>query len=331
MNGLVLQSYGGEIQYRRAVLLLLSFWSVTKNRTSDFKTMVYTDNIPFFRKYIPWMDIDYVSWDMEKIVRETNHFKFVHRMKISILEDSFKRVNGNLLYSDTDSFFLKNPLNLLGDLTADTSFMHKREYGFSDLKTIPLPSGEESRRFYNSILPGKFELQDGTKILLTDHLSSWNAGIMIFHKSQASLLPDVFRLTDWFFELSSNHASEQFAFSAILQTKTNLKSCEDYSYHYWYAPCKKIVDEFLVINLPGEANCKDESWYRDWIKHWISRLPAYVENHVIFLKDSAIQAFNRAEFRKGYQYAFKALIRSPLDIKFIKDILYHSKRKFSRK
>jgi len=45
------------------------------------------------------------------------------------------------------------------------------------------------------------------------------------------------------------------------------------------------------------------------------------------LKDNSIQAFMRNDFKEGYLWTLKTFLKNPFQgRKFIKDILYHTKR-----
>jgi hypothetical protein len=331
MNSLVLQSYGNEIQHRRTILTILSFYSVVSDAIADYKILLFTDHVSIFKKNLPGLEIEYIPLSPEIISEWTGNFKFIHRMKISILEEAFKRTDGNIIYSDTDSFFLQDPTPLIKIISPGKSYMHECEYTFAELKDLPLPSGEESLNFYKTVVFKEFDLTNGRKIKITEKMSSWNAGIMILHKDHEPLLKDVFKLTDLFFSLSSNHASEQFAFSVVLQSQTELRECRAYCYHYWHRTGKTIVDGFLKKKLKFRSKKNDSLRMIHKARGWINILPSFIENHPVRLRDMAIQAFNENNFKEAYKLCIKAFAKNPLNRKFIADVLYHSKRKLLSK
>ena len=68
------------------------------------------------------------------------------------------------------------------------------------------------------------------------------------------------------------------------------------------------------------------------VKDWAQKLPQYFDSHLLTQKDEAIQAFNANDYKRAYHFTFKAIFKGALfDTKFIKDIMYHTKRKFFRK
>jgi hypothetical protein len=44
------------------------------------------------------------------------------------------------------------------------------------------------------------------------------------------------------------------------------------------------------------------------------------------VQDDAIQAFNINHFKKGLLLSFKALLKKPTDLAFLRHVLYHLKR-----
>ena len=213
MHNLVLQSYGDEVQYRRAILTVLSFCACVGDSLKKYRIFLFTDNIPYFKNYFADFEINYLPLDEARISEWMGERHFLHRMKIALIAEVFKIADGHLLYVDTDCFFTGDPTHRMENLDPQSSGMHKREYVFDQLSNLPLLAGMESRTFYAGVIGQEFLLPGGGKIEIKSSLSSWNAGILLLHKEHASYLTEVFSLTDQFYRLTGNHASEQFAFS----------------------------------------------------------------------------------------------------------------------
>ncbi len=331
MHSLVLQSYGSEVQYRRAILLIMSFLGVVKDAISNYKILVFTDNIPFFERYLGGINIQYIFLDTQKISAYTGEMNFIHRMKIAIIEEAFNLNDGNLLYADTDSFFLCDPTPILNKLDPAQSYMHELEYPFSDLKDQSLPAGEESVEFYRNVISKDFLLTGDGHITVHEKMKSWNAGIMILHRNQRVLIPDIYKLTDQFFKLSGNHSSEQYAFSILLQERTNLQPMKEYSYHYWHRIQKKIVDEYIEKKIMLRINEYSYSLISGKSMFQYNNLPGIIERHPLYIQDKAIQALNVDNFSRGLYYSLQYLLKRPFSFKFIRDIGYHLKRRARNK
>lgn len=320
-TSLVCQSFGKESEYRRVVLAILSYYAYASDK--DATTYLFTDNIPWFEPYLNELPIHYVQLTPAKMKVMRGEIDFLHRMKIALIEEAFQLSNTNLLYFDSDTFFTADPEIYVKEIAPNRSFMHLLEYEFSVLKNTTFAEGQN---FYQLITNQRFQMADGSEFEVSLNHSSWNAGVMMFHRSHSRFIPDVYALTNQFYPKTKNHASEQFAFSLILQESTTLKSCEPVVYHYWYNVKKTIIDEFLEQKMTELSN-KILGERLKKVILFTKQLPGFFDNHLLTAKDNAIQAFNEDKFKKGFQYSMKALNKGGLkDTKFLKDVLYHIKR-----
>lgn len=330
MLNLVVQSFGKESELRRAALAVLSFFAQSTTDIKEVRVVIFTDNKAFFDEYLSGLPLHFVLLTPEKVRAMRGKIDFLHRMKIAMIEEVFQSFSGNLLYFDSDTFFIGDPMPLVRQLSPDRSFMHVHEYVFEEMKYFPLPGGATFQAYYELIANTSFLLADGTEYKISTGLSSWNAGVMMFHESHKRFIPDVYALTEQTYPLTKNHASEQYAFSILLQTRTALSACEPVIYHYWYRIKKQIVDEFLVSKMTGLKGKSLEVRIAT-AKEWTDLLPGYFQRHVLTLRDNAIQEFNENRFFKGYAWAAKAMMKQPLgDKTFVKDVLYHFKRQITR-
>lgn len=324
---LVIQSFGRENEYKRGILTILSFYAHLSVPVANTKVILFTDKPAYFEQYLNGLPIQYVLLTEEKIKRMRGKIDFLHRMKIAVIEEAFNLGEDDILYADSDTFFVEDPCPLMLQLTSSKSFMHEWEYQFEFLRDWKLPSGQSFRDFLNLIESQNFLLANGKTTKITPQHSSWNAGVMMLHKTHIKFIEDVYTLTDQFYPISKNHASEQYAFSIMLQEHTKLSACDSVIYHYWYRVKKQIVDQFLnryITNSWSESTIEDK--LAD-VKSWCNMLPAYFDKHEWMIQDHAIQAFNENKFSEGYKWAAKAIIQKPLSSgPFIKDTLYHIKR-----
>ena len=319
---LVTQSFGGENEYRRAIFMIWSFWA---HSLASAKVILFTDRPDYFDPYFLGKEVEYVMLTPSKMKLMRGRIDFLHRMKIAVIEEAFSRSNTSLLYADSDTFFTADPSVLLAKLSPTDAFMHTREYAFEEIRNMPLPGGKTAQDFVALIDSNIFELADGSALKVPTQHWSWNAGAMLFHQSHAALLPNVYALTDQFYPATRNHASEQYAFSIIMQNKTILHSCEEIIYHYWYFVKKQIVDKFLENNLDWllHANAEEKI---NMILKWTQYLPLAFDRHIWMLRDQAIQAFHENKFAKGLRFAAWATLKNPFSIAFTLDVGHHIKR-----
>jgi len=327
---LVIQSFGNEKEYRRAVLTVISYYAFC-TPANAMKTLLFTDRPGYFEIVLKDFPVEFILLSEEKIRQMRGKIDFLHRMKIALIDEAFQRSNDNLLYADSDAFFTTDPMPLFRTLSPAKSFMHVYEYAFDSLKTSMLPNGETDLKFYNLILNHKLTLADGSDLIIRPEHASWNAGVMMLDREHAAYLPDVYKLTDQIFPTTGNHASEQFAFSVILQTRTNLESCESVIYHYWYRVMKRIADEFLAGKITPQWTKLPADQKMAEVKRWTHILPQLFDHHVLMLKDNAIQAFNINDFRTGYRFALRGFFKQPFDLTFLRHVAYHTRRNLSMK
>jgi hypothetical protein len=324
---LVIQSFGSENEYRRAVFCIISMYARLKNiEHSDFVTSVYTDSPSFFEKYLGGLPVDYIALSKEEIRSMRGELNFLHRMKISVIENAFKTNPDVLFYVDSDAFFIDNASLVVKQISDKVAIMHTLEYQFDSLAKMALPAGKPFHAFLDAIDKGVFKLQGNRNISVSNKLYSWNAGVIALHSTGQKFLNDVYSLTDQFYLKTENHASEQYAFSVILQKNVELRSCEDIVFHYWYRVKKNIMDDFLDKRLSVGWSEKSLTEKFQEVVSWTQKLPKYLSTHPLTYHDNAIQAFHRNEFFTGYRFAGGALFKGHINLSFVKDILYHTRR-----
>jgi hypothetical protein len=330
MISLSIQSFGQEKEYRRAILTILSFYTHSSIELQKTKTLLFTDRPEYFKKYLAELPVSYIQLTPEKITEMRGAIDFLHRIKIALIDESFQMEGGPLFYVDSDTFFISDPGPIIFNVTPRVCYMHKWEYEFESLKywTEESVAGRSFKAFYKLIKNCSFLLADGSPVRYNTSHASLNAGAMLFHADHKRFLADVYALTDQFYPLTQNHASEQYAFSLIMQTNTDVKFCEDIVYHYWYRVKKQIIDIFLAEKFSNAWSDKSLSNKLSDVKLWTNKLPKYFEVHILMKRDKAIQAFNEGKYKNAYKFTLHSLCTSPLsDMRFIKDVLYHSKRR----
>jgi hypothetical protein len=322
---LVIQSFGKQHEYRRAILTIYSFYA-HYGWPSAARVILFTDDAAFFKPYLEPFAVDYIFLSPEKIKSMRGEIDFLHRMKIVVIDEAMQISQDDILYVDSDTFFIADPRSIEKRIAPGTAFMHLKEYDFESLKDKPLPAGKTFRAFYELLRGNRFDLVDKKGITIPTTAISWNAGVMAFHHSHRALLNDVYLLTDQFYPPTSNHASEQYAFSIVLQQRLNVQACDDVVYHYWYRIEKQIADLWTAQHINDAWRAKHLSQRLKEIKEMTMLFPSLFQDHILMLQDRAIQAFNEDDFKAGRRWALRAWLRKPGDIRFLRDVLYHMRR-----
>lgn len=326
---IVTQSFGREEEYRRAIFAIDSFFAF-QPIASKVCVYLFTDNAPYFEPYLSGYNVKYENLTLERIRNMRGRYDFLHRMKICLIEETLLASNEKILYFDSDTFFLGDPSSVLAKVEFGCSAMHEREYQFKDLRKMTYPAAKTFHEFVSAIASSEFLLGDESRVRISEEEYSWNAGVMILSPNHLSLMPHVFALTDQFYAASENHASEQYAFSVVLSRNSNVIPIGNVVYHYWYRVKKRVMDAFLAKRITPAFCLMSQDERTKKIRTWTSRLPEVLKHHPMIVKDKAIQAFHEKKIVDGYYFAVKGLFLDPLDFKFLKDVLYHTKCIFVR-
>ena len=322
---LVMQSFGKEYEYKRAILTIYSFYA-HYGWPSPARVILFTDDADYFKPYLAPFEVDYVFLSPEKIKTMRGEINFLHRMKIAIIDEALQRAADKIFYVDSDTFFTANPKRAEEIVSPGVAFMHLKEYDFASLENKPLPAGKTFRAFYDLIVSRSFRVTDNDALRISPTAISWNAGAMVLHPAHRTWLGDVYALTDQFYPATGNHASEQYAFSVVLQQRAHLQPCSDLVYHYWYRVEKRIADLWIEKHItltwcskPAGDRLKD-------IQEMTQKLPGHFKRHILTLQDQAIQSFNENNFEVGKKQALRALLRKPWDVHFLRHVVYHLRR-----
>jgi len=325
MTNLVIQSYGRESEYKRAILAILSFYAHTSLLADHTKVILFTDNPEYFKNYFADLPVAFSLLTPAKIQQMRGKSDFLHRMKIALIEEAFNTTEGPVLYFDSDTFFIDDPTPLLMQVNEHKSFMHTPEYPFNNMPGSS--SVNEVKSFIKLLDRSNITLSTGAHINISPDIYSWNAGVMILPEQVALLLNDVYALTDQFFAGSGNYASEQYAFSIMLQKNTLVEACEETIYHYWPKVKKEITDNFLTQHLNEQWGFLPLAEKKKEVKVWAKSLPDLFENHALALKNKAIIALGDKRYAEGYKLAMKAIMKEPFkNLPFMKDVLYYMKK-----
>src|SRR5689334_14514320 len=109
MTNLVLQSFGRENEYKRAILTIWSYFACSTAPLPASRVLLFTDNPGYFTAWFGGLPVSYVHLTPEKIKQMRGSIDFLHRMKIALIEESFQTLEGNILYADSDTFFTADP------------------------------------------------------------------------------------------------------------------------------------------------------------------------------------------------------------------------------
>jgi hypothetical protein len=191
---------------------------------------VYTDKPKLFSKYNHELPVATELMTNEMIATYKGPLNFVHRVKICIMQDCFRKYNSDIFYLDSDTYFTKPPRSLFEKISPATSIRNSNDYDLTTADDLYENKDwlliRKVIRSFDYIVEGK-----GIKIPLTTRM--WNAGVIGMSYQNAGLLNNILNLCDQIYSNKKIFTAEQFAFSYYLQNKTELISSGDVIFHYW--------------------------------------------------------------------------------------------------
>lgn len=317
----VILAYGRETEHRRATFAILSFWAWYGGAQADVRTVVFTDKPALFETSLAGLPIDYVVLDAEQLQALRGPQQYVHRVKAAIIDQVFREHPGsNVLFCDSDTFFVAEADQLLTNLRPGVSLMHQREYRLSEAPGIYAAFNQAKfpRRMLELLDKQIFEV-GGKKLRFQPTQYVWNSGVLGLAPDIAALMPDVLALNDAFYAGSGWITSEQNAFSLALQVKTRLETSEEYVMHYWGQRQKQLMDSQLAILLKPAFSAQRLhnrlGQVRSLTTKWLRTIELDKD------REGAIYAFANGEIVAGLKCTMKALLAAPLNTTFARDLV----------
>lgn len=321
MKNFVVLSYGRKSEYHRALFAIFSFWSWYSGRPDTVQTILYTDAPEFFEPYLRGLPVVYVPLTPERLADMCGPDHYVHRVKVTLVEEAFRSYpKHDILYSDTDAFFVRDPASLLQEFTPGVSFLHQPEYLLSEAVAVFASYGQAQfpSRFLE-LLQSKTFLIAGKQVQLLTNQPAWNSGVIGLSNAAAPLLPDIGALTDELYAYSRWFTTEQLAFTLVLQHQTTLLPCDQYVFHYWGKRQKVFVDGLLRALLTEGFRQSGLSDKLERVKHltqlWQNRI------ELDRLQEGSIYAFNNQQVKAGLKYTLKALLKGRPSAYYVKRLL----------
>ena len=247
-NYILFFTHGSDQFLNEALFALLSYYAHHKERENN--VVVYTDNKNFFEDKLP-QSITYITLNKETIQKWRGSINFVHRAKIELLKDFSSRFSGNVLYLDTDTYFRSNTASLFKHIQNGTPVMSIKEGAINSSRA------KHFRRFHRYFMQNNHQLTTDSKIFkFKKDVLMYNAGIIGTNmQHNDSLFEEALQITDAIYPENPSHVVEQFAFSYLLQYRTNeIIEAETLIHHYWY------FKEFRAILTDFFTTYKDKSF-----------------------------------------------------------------------
>lgn len=319
MPRLLLLAYGRETEYRRAIFAALSCWAWQPRQA--VAATIYTDQPDFFRPYLAGLSVEYQLLTKDYLTELKGPQHYVHRIKAQLVAAAFAAYPAEeLLFIDSDTFFLASPDSLLQQLAAGQPLMHQREYQLAEAPGIyaEFNQAKYPRKLLELLGHRRFGLA-GREVQFHPGQSCWNSGVLGLPRAVAPLLPDILRLVDELYAGTGWFISEQLGFSLALQVQGTVQACDRTVYHYWGQPQKQLMDKLLASQLNPDFAARPLAMRLRQVRQLVPRYRRQIE--LDKARQGALYALRRGRLAAGVKYATKALLTNPLDTQFAREVL----------
>jgi hypothetical protein len=319
MPRLLLLAYGRETEYHRAILAALSCWAWQPRQ--PLAATIFTDQPACFEPYLAGLPVEYHLLTPDYLAELRGPQQYVHRVKAQLIAWAFaQHAEEEILFIDSDTFFLGPPDKLLQSLAAGQPIMHQREYKLAEAVGIyaEFNQAKYPKKLLEMLSGRRFAL-GGAEVQFHPTQSCWNSGVLGLPRTLAPLLPDMLRLIDELYAGTGWFISEQLGFSLALQAQGPVQACDQYVYHYWGQPQKKVMDKLLLAFLTPELAALPLAERLLRVRQQLPRLRRQVE--LGKAQEGALYAMRRGRLAASLKCAAKALLTNPLDAQFVRELL----------
>ncbi|MDD1793600.1 hypothetical protein LRP50_10715 [Enterovibrio sp. ZSDZ42] len=210
------------------------------------KVCVVTDRPKYYEYFGDSVDVIEIDQNIMNEWRGSDDFFWRIKMK-AIEAAALRNPEQDILYVDSDTFYVRNMDVIANGLSKGQSFMHENEGKLCGM------TSKTPRNMWKSLQGKTF-----AGVTINEDTEMWNAGVIALHRSHAkqtiSLAIDIcdeICKTD-----CPRRLVEQFAFSVALKHSSILTAAENQIGHYWGNKPDwnaKIVDFFMFSTLSGSS------------------------------------------------------------------------------
>jgi hypothetical protein len=196
------------------------------------------------------LSVDTLYVSSEEIARWTHNGRSIFRAKPCALLRVLAHYAAPCVLIDTDTYFIRNPLQLFERISPNDSLMHASDgYRIGDTQ------------LWSPILPFIDEMSCG-EVPVSRSSEMLNSGAIGLHPQNAALIEKAIVLMDRLHAHTPIFNIEQFAIGAALQTKTKVHTCEDILEHYW-----GYRRPFIHLQIQRFLDASSSLELTEWIEH----------------------------------------------------------------
>jgi hypothetical protein len=175
------------------------------------------------------------------------------------------KYNGNFIFIDSDTFFMKNSDFLFEIIKNNNFIMYTKCIGISQNLKLYSFSKERLSKLCNAQYALYKDIKENG--IISNSLQSYyvnldtqlyNSGVIGIPNSYINILNDVLQLSDMIFDKYDYWCAEENAFSIILQKIDKIQICDGFIYHYANAKSCRLILAYYFNYYCGD----DELLYK---------------------------------------------------------------------
>ncbi|MGI4862322.1 MAG: hypothetical protein ACRYFZ_00250 [Janthinobacterium lividum] len=264
-NYLLYLAHGSPEFKNEALGSILSYLRLKKQTgTARATILVYTDSAEYFQQVLGEVpSVQYVEMPAAQLRAWRGDINFGHRVKVVLMRHAVEQYGGNVLFLDSDTYFVKDDIPLFNAMQQGQRFLHVQE---SVLSQSRVPLHQTLYSFLSAHPTPEWAALSPTTIM-------YNSGAIGVSARDSAILDNALQLTDVLYRKCPSHVVEQFAFSFCLQQAGLVTEAIPYVLHYWHMkdarpvlnaffakvagqPLEEILREFEKVPLLAAAQTK---------------------------------------------------------------------------
>lgn len=244
-NYLLYMAHGDE-NYKNEVLgSVLSYLILQQSKPIGEKAtiLIYTDTPAYFRQILGNSpEIVYEEITADKWLSWRGAINFVHRTKVVGLIHAVDKHPGNMLFLDSDTYFVRDVADVFEALSTSQLFLHKKE---SIMQRGSLLHQQLYEFLHANAAPEWASLSPTTIM--------YNAGAIGLSSRKSSLLAEVLTRTEEMYKATPSHIMEQLAFSMTWAEAGPVGEVAPYVIHYWHMKDVRPILAAFFAKVAGQT------------------------------------------------------------------------------
>ena len=255
MNYLLYCAINSKRILHETIYSVLALFEYDKN--PKFEVIIISNfNKYYFSILAPYKNV-VIETISDELVDEWIKDGYVYNLKIYAIMYVFNKIKGNVIFVDSDVFFIRCTDSIIEQVEKSTFIMNYKKLCVEDViektKTFALSEIEDDDNrirvnFYRSIYETKKipSINNNGLYLLPEKFYSFNSGVIGINYNYKNILSDVLDVSMGLYKEYKYSSSEEFAFSYIFNhTGEKIHICNDIAYHYNLQETRLILGYLL--------------------------------------------------------------------------------------